>query len=125
MRSNKTSAYARGRRFEWRVKRHLEGEGYFVLRSPRSEGPADLVAIRRGEVLLVQCKTGSWISADSRDALLGLARSIGAKAVFVHRGKAPRYELIFEDLSQTCNDKGGRKPVRRYANDQCGNPGFE
>jgi Holliday junction resolvase len=95
----KTVAYARGRAFEWRVKRDLQGKGYWVLRSSRSVGVADLVAIKKGEILLVQCKTGSDMSIKEKDQLITLAKSVGAKAFFVHRGKAPQYALIYEELT--------------------------
>jgi Holliday junction resolvase len=95
----KTAAYARGRAFEWRVKRDLQGKGYWVLRSPCSAGVADLVAIKKGEILLVQCKTGGDMSVKEKDQLITLAKSVGAKAFFVHRGKAPQYALIYEELT--------------------------
>lgn len=49
-------AYVKGRRFEYRVKRELERDGYLVFRTAGSRGVADLVAIKDGAVYLVQCK---------------------------------------------------------------------
>jgi hypothetical protein len=38
------------------VQDHLEGAGYYVDKAGGSRGAADLIALRRGQVLLVQCK---------------------------------------------------------------------
>jgi Holliday junction resolvase len=61
--------YKRGRAFEYRVKKKLEREGYYVVRSAGSHSVADLVAVRKkvgrtavtiplAEVLFVQCFRG-------------------------------------------------------------------
>ena len=57
--SNKN--YVSGRAFEYRVKRHLEGKGYYVVRSYASKGTFDLVAVppktsRLSRALLIQAK---------------------------------------------------------------------
>lgn len=48
--------YQRGASFERRVKALLEGEGFAVVRSAGSHSPADLVAMRGGELAIIQCK---------------------------------------------------------------------
>lgn len=48
--------YQRGASFERRVKALLEGEGFAVVRSAGSHSPADLVAMRKGELVIIQCK---------------------------------------------------------------------
>lgn len=49
--------YTRGAAYEYAVKRELERQGCFVVRSAGSHGPADLVALTPdGKVLLIQCK---------------------------------------------------------------------
>jgi hypothetical protein len=49
------TAYRRGRRFEYRVQRFFRRNGWFVVRQPRSAFP-DLIAVRRGVVLLIECR---------------------------------------------------------------------
>jgi len=66
-RTHKTKAYAKGRAFEYQVKRLLENQGYIVFRCAGSK-PLDLVAFRMGKVLVCECKTGS-ISAKDRERL--------------------------------------------------------
>ena len=79
--------YRRGSAFERRVKEMLELEGYYVVRSAGSHGVADLVAVKPGEVLFVQCKT-SKISAAECDILIKTSAQYGAiPVVAVKRGR--------------------------------------
>lgn len=70
--------YRLGRAFEYRVRDRLRALGYFVLRSPASRSPVDLVAIRFGEVLFIQCKRGGYCGVAEWNQLLALAESVGA-----------------------------------------------
>ena len=59
------SRYRKGSDFERFVKYQLEEEGYFVVRSAGSHGPADLVALKGGfPTMLVQCKAGAITGPD-------------------------------------------------------------
>ena len=67
-RISKNTAYKRGRNFEYRVKKHFEQRGYYVVRKYASKGFEDLIAIKEmsiptdsggietSEVFLIQCK---------------------------------------------------------------------
>ena len=51
--------YISGRRFEYRVKKHLENKGWVVFRTAGSHSPVDLIAFRKGlKPCLIQCKYG-------------------------------------------------------------------
>lgn len=50
--------YNRGRAWEYKVKKDAESIGYFVIRSAGSHTLVDLVMIKKGEIVFVQCKTG-------------------------------------------------------------------
>ena len=53
----KTTNYARGRAFEYRVKKHYEGQGWLVLRTAGSHGPVDLVCLKHDfRPVFIQCK---------------------------------------------------------------------
>jgi len=96
----KCKPYKKGRQFEYRVKNYLQSKGYFVLRSPRSAGLVDLVAIKQGEVLCIQCKTRKRnFREPERKKLIELAESIGAIPVLAYRDK-PRYKLYLERLAR-------------------------
>lgn len=53
------SHYAKGRRYEWKVRDHLAEAGFTVIRAAGSKGDSkiDLIALHPdGRVLFVQCK---------------------------------------------------------------------
>lgn len=80
-RETKSTMYRFGRAFEYRTRDDLRARGYFVLRSPQSRSPIDLVAIKRGAVLFVQCKRGAQLGVPEWNSLLALAESCGALAL--------------------------------------------
>jgi len=104
-------SYLRGRRFEYKVRDYLRDKGYFVLRSPRSLGPVDLVAIKRGEILFVQCKVRGTISSKEKDELVFLADSVGAKPLVACKGEYWNREIpiFFRELGP----RGVRKVAKR------------
>jgi Holliday junction resolvase len=54
-----TSTAHKGRYFEQRVKELLLKKGYFVVRCAASK-PCDLVAIKDGETILIECKNYAY-----------------------------------------------------------------
>jgi len=69
-------SYRIGYNFERRVIKHLEDQGYFVIRSGKSKFP-DLVAIRRAKldsvcpsVIIVECKVNKYLSAEEKQKAL-------------------------------------------------------
>lgn len=52
----KPSNYAKGRRFEWKVRDLLRDRGYTVYRAYGSKGILDLIAVKGEKVLGIQCK---------------------------------------------------------------------
>jgi len=79
-------SYAKGRRFEWKVRDYLKARGYVVIRAAASK-PVDLVALRPGEILLVECKYNSPLTKARKRELLELARASGAKVVIASKRK--------------------------------------
>lgn len=69
-------SYRRGANFERRVKRKLESEGWFVIRSAGSQGPVDLVALKPFKVMLIQCRRSGFLSAAEREKLRSLAERL-------------------------------------------------
>lgn len=105
--------YRRGRQFEYATMRDLEKKGYWCLRSPASKGVADVVAIKTGEILLVQCKSGNGkLPKNERMGLVDEALSIGAIPLLACRPKrgeikymkcSIRYQDMEEWNANTCN----------------------
>jgi len=79
------SLYRYGRRFEYRIKKDLKEKGYFVLRSPASRSPIDLVAIRKGIILFVQCKVGGALPVKEWNELWELSKGTGATPILASR----------------------------------------
>jgi len=86
--------YRIGRAFEYRTRDDLKKRGYFVLRSPRSGSPIDLVAIKPGTVLFIQCKRSGQIGVKEWNEVVDLAASVEATPVLTERpesGRGVRY----------------------------------
>jgi Holliday junction resolvase len=75
------SKYRIGREFEYRVRDIFKKAGYFVLRSPGSKSPTDLVCIKTGAVVFVQCKRSGVIVSQEWNKLFELSTSVGAVPV--------------------------------------------
>lgn len=82
--------YRSGRDFEYEVRDHLEAEGYWVTRAAGSKTKVDLVAIKPGQVLLVQCKRNGRISPAERTEMLRLAALLPGTAIPVHAHRLTR-----------------------------------
>ena len=86
------SNYEIGRRLEYRVRDLFKRNGFFVVRAAQSK-PIDLVCLRQGRSILVECKAGrSFLGKDKREELLEVARQTGASIV-VARRRRRRLEL--------------------------------
>ncbi|WP_370665372.1 restriction endonuclease [Streptomyces sp. IBSBF 2507] len=79
------SNYARGRDLEHRVRTHLREEGYEVLRTAGSKSKVDLVAIKTGQILFVQCKRSGALPPAEWNALWDLAQMVGAVPVLAEQ----------------------------------------
>lgn len=66
------SNYKKGRAFEYRIKKKFEKQGYIVLRTSGSHGFADLIAVRKGEVIFIQCKDRKLHPSDIKDLPLDI-----------------------------------------------------
>ena len=91
------SNYDIGRKFEGRVKRHYESEGWFVIRSAGSHSLIDLVALRSGEVVLIQCKTDGVLSPLEREQLRTLASVSLCQVVMISREGR---RMVSEDIKE-------------------------
>jgi len=88
--------YRRGRRFEYRTRNYLRKLGWFVIRQARSSFP-DLIALRDGSILLVECKVNGYMPSAERRHIVSLARrQVRGKPILAFR-KA--HELVLSELS--------------------------
>jgi len=90
--------YVRGRNFEYRVRDYYRKLGYFVLRSPVSRGLIDLVAVRKGEVLGIQCKLSKFgFSKKEKEVLILFCKQFGMMPIFAYRDINRR--IVTENLN--------------------------
>jgi Holliday junction resolvase len=111
----KQSMYRFGRAFEYRVRDALREQGYFCLRSPQSKSPLDLIAIRRGCVLFVQCKRNGALRPKEWNELLDLAQSVGAvplmAEISTRRGEILYWRLLArKDGTKATQPRGAYLP---------------
>lgn len=93
------SEYAAGTKFERKVRTDLRDNGYEVIRSAGSKTKVDLVAMKPGELLLVQCKRDGTLPPDEWDRLYDLARWISGYPILAsngERGRGVRYDRLLD-----------------------------
>lgn len=108
------SAYAKGRNFEYDTRDHLKLHGYFVMRSAGSKTFIDLVAIKKGEVLLIQCKLPhADVKRESWNLLVETAAQAGAVPLVARKvegRKAPQFMRMTRQLAHGERQAHGMLP---------------
>jgi len=88
--------YRRGRRFEYRTRDYLRKLGWFVIRQSKSSFP-DLIALRYGSILLIECKVNGYMPPAERRRIVSLARrQVGGTPILAFR---KGHELLLSELS--------------------------
>lgn len=98
--------YRRGYDFEARVRTSLENDGYWCIRASGSKGIADLVAIKPGQILLVQVKrtTTGRLDPQERAKLCELAAKLWAEPIVAYQPKVRGPIAYRRLLSAALND---------------------
>lgn len=79
--------YEKGRRFEYRVRDLFKRQGFVVVRAAQSK-PIDLVCLKDGTSILIECKVNkSSLGKDGKNELLHMARTSRAIPVLAYREK--------------------------------------
>lgn len=79
--------YEKGRRFEYRVRDLFKEYGFVVLRAAQSK-PVDLVCLKNGTSVLVECKIRkSSLGKSGKEVLLNMAQTAKAIPVLAYREK--------------------------------------
>lgn len=91
--------YIAGRAFEYRVIRDLQERGFWCIRAAGSKGAVDILALAKGQILLVQAKTSGKFPRSERDVLALLAQDLDATPVLVDRADARKltYRRVYFD----------------------------
>lgn len=93
--------YRRGADFERRVQSYFQNRDYFVIRSAGSHSPIDLVALKAGEVKLIQCKIDGVLSVAERQQLQELTRETGCQVFLISNRE---HKLISEEIKEEETD---------------------
>jgi Holliday junction resolvase len=87
-------SYREGRRLEYVVRDMFRRRGWFVVRAAASK-PVDLVCLKGGDIVLVECKYGvKGIRWDELAPLLEAAERANAKPVLAIAEKRGRVKII-------------------------------
>lgn len=110
--ARRQSRYRQGRALEYRARDWLrDHHGFFVMRSAASKSPLDLIAVRHGLVLFIQCKRGGALVPAEWNAVFDLAGSVGAVPVL---GSCPEGDgLEFWRLTDRKDGSRRRQPMER------------
>jgi Holliday junction resolvase len=92
------SGYSDGRRVEYAVIDQLRIDGYDTIRGASSKGLADVVGIKPGQVVLVNCKRTTMPGPAERADLLRVASHLPGVAVPLVARKPLREPLTFVRL---------------------------
>ena len=97
-----STAYERGRRFEYRVRDYFVRLGYVVVRSPKSKSPVDVFVMGHQTILFVQCKLGGYLPPDEWNALIDMCDKCGALPVLAinNRRKLEFYQLMTRKMER-------------------------
>jgi len=77
--------YSKGAAFERRCLRFLREQAWGAIRSAGSHKPCDLVAWRKGEVLMIECKTNGRLDPAEWNLLFEQAQFTGALPLLAMR----------------------------------------
>ena len=86
-------SYRRGRRLEYEVRDFFESRGWVVVRAAASK-PVDLVCLRNGQVVLVECKYNDRPSSKELERLSEFSRATGVRVLLAVRPKYGKLRVI-------------------------------
>jgi Holliday junction resolvase len=112
----------KGRAFEYKVRDYLRANGYWVMRSPASRSVVDMVAIKTGQVLFVQCKVNGRLDPAEWNALYEAAKLAGALPVMAER--PGRGTIAWWCLLSPKRVAGARQPMAPLVLDEAGDAGL-
>ena len=89
-----STRYKKGRDFEYLITRKLRDKGYYVCRAAGSRGEFDLLAVKNGIPLGIQCKVGKSVSGTTMERLYRTGKKYGITACIARRTGRAKYSLF-------------------------------
>ena len=90
-------SYAKGYRFEIRVRNYLRSLGYLVFRQGKSSFP-DLICISKHKSFVIECKVNKYICAEERRKLDEITKDCNAYIAYNDKGKIKFCTHWYEDF---------------------------
>lgn len=115
--------YTKGTRFEHKTRDDLAANGYEVIRAAGSKGSSkvDLVAMKPGQQLYIQCKAHGTLPADEWNHLLEVATWVGAIALLAAKGPRGR-GITYTQLLGPKVPYARTQPTQPFVLDQLATP---
>ena len=90
-------AYKKGYTFERELKKHLEKDGWCVIRSGGSKKP-DMVAAKDGKIIIIECKSTIkdtvYLEKDEVKKLIHAAAAFGGECMYAIKRNNKGFSLI-------------------------------
>ena len=86
--------YRNGAQLERDAKNQLEADGYWCIKSGGSKGVVDVLAMKPGQLLMVQAKKNGVCPPAERAALLELASTFEAIPLVAFRDRGVKYRRL-------------------------------
>ena len=112
-----TNTAAAGRAVEHAARKVLTVNGYWTHRSAGSKGEVDIIALKPGQMLFVQCKRRGVMAPAEWNRLWQLAARLGAVPVLARRG-TPVTTIEFWRLTSTKIVTGRPSPMVPFILDE-------
>jgi Holliday junction resolvase len=114
-----TNTAAAGRAVEHAARKVLTDSGYWTHRSAGSKGEVDIIALKPGQMLFIQCKRRGTMAPQEWNRLWMLAMRLGATPILARRG-TPATEIEFWEMTAAKNPQrpGGKSPMVRFVLDE-------
>lgn len=120
------TAYEVGKRFEHKVRNALRTDGYEVTRAAGSKTKLDLIAMKPGQLLFVQCKITGTIAALEWDRLVELAGWVGALPILAVNAPRGRGVALWRLTGPRVRGRPlAAQPAVRFWTDELAEPGFQ
>ena len=109
--------YKRGYALEYKTKKILEENGWFVIRSPASKTPTDIYATKDGENLFIQCKktTKDKTYIAGLKSIIKQAKKYKATPVIAYSfNRTPIYAQKITEDKITLDKKAKNTTLKKY-----------
>jgi Holliday junction resolvase len=114
-----TNTARQGRDVEHAARKTLTLNGYWTHRSAGSKGEVDIIALKPGQMLFIQCKRRGTMAPQEWNRLWILAMRLGATPILARRA-TPVTKIEFWRLTAAKNPQrpGGKSPMVPFVIDE-------